>query len=202
MKLTALEIKQQQFEKSIRGYDPAEVHSYLNLLASEWEHMTGRMRELESQVDKLNDKLKHYERVEEALHETLQTAKNSAEEKLATARRQAKLIEDKAELEAEKIIKEAYETRREIRQNILQLSDKRKEIIRTLRSFLDNASDLVHQFHQSDEAQFTLPDLPEKESPIRNEKAAEEEISKKEPTSLKISVPGTEKIDDILDEID
>lgn len=202
MKLTALEIKQQQFEKSIRGYDPAEVNSYLNLLASEWEHMTGRMRELESQVDKLNDKLKHYERVEEALHETLQTAKNSAEEKLSSARREAKLIVEQAELDAEKIIKEAYEARREIRQNILQLTDKRTEIIRTLRSFLENAGDFVHQFSKDDATLFTLPELPE--TGLMNKKNTEhrKKEAKKDSETTTSTVPGTKKIDDILDEID
>jgi cell division initiation protein len=74
MKLTALEIKQQQFEKSLRGYDVSEVKAYLNLVASEWEHMVGKMKEMEAQLDKMDEKLKHYERVEQALHETLQTA--------------------------------------------------------------------------------------------------------------------------------
>ncbi len=60
MKLTALEIKQQQFEKSLRGYDVTEVQAYLNLIASEWEHMVGKMRELEAQINKMDDKLKHY----------------------------------------------------------------------------------------------------------------------------------------------
>lgn len=202
MKLTALEIKQQQFEKSLRGYDPAEVQSYLNLLASEWEHMTGRTRELENQIDKLNEKLKHYERVEEALHETLQTAKNSAEEKLRTARREAKLTEEKAELQAEKIIKEAYEVRREIRQNILQLIDKRSEIIQNLRSFLDNAGDFVQRIGSDDASLFTLPDLPESEADLKKGSGSTEKEVAAKSASFKSTVPGTEKIDDILDEID
>ncbi len=204
MKLTALEIKQQQFEKSIRGYDPAEVNTFLSLLANEWEHMTGRMRELENQVDKLNDKLKHYERVEEALHETLQTAKNSAEEKLGTARREAKLIEEKAELEAEKIVKQAYETRREIRQSIIQLIDKRSEVIRSLRSFLENANDYVQQFSKDDDTLFSVPEMPETPNMASKKKPPENSASKSYSSSIKNTpqVPGTEKIDDILDEID
>ncbi len=87
MKLTALEIKQQQFEKSLRGYDVSEVNAYLNLVANEWEHMVGKMKEMEAQLDKMDEKLKHYERVEQALHETLQTAKDSAEQKLVGAKK-------------------------------------------------------------------------------------------------------------------
>ncbi len=206
MKLTALEIKQQQFEKSLRGYDPAEVQSYLNLIASEWEHMIGKIRELENQLDKMNDKLMHYERVEEALHETLQTAKNSAEDKLSSARKEAKNITEKAELEAESIIQQAYQQRREIRQNILQLIDRREEMIRSVKSYLENTSEALRQFSKDDQSLFTLPEQEEEEKVglkfrkrNKNEKKKEGDNSsiKKDPP-----FPGSEKIDDILDEID
>lgn len=201
MKLTALEIKQQQFEKSLRGYDPAEVRSFLNQLSTEWEHMVGRTRELEAQVDKLNDKLKHYERVEEALHETLQTAKSSAEEKLSTARKEAKVIQDKAEMQAETIVQDAHSQRREIRQHILQLIDKRDEIIRNINSYLDNAKAGLNQFKNQDPSLFSLP--PEAETPPSSSKS-EHPVKPEETTfeNTKTNLPGTEKIDDILDDID
>ena len=60
MKLTALEIKQQNFEKALRGYDVGEVTAFLNVIASEWEHMVGRNRELEREIEQLREKLKHY----------------------------------------------------------------------------------------------------------------------------------------------
>ncbi len=197
MKLTALEIKQQQFEKALRGYDTAEVHSFLNLIASEWEHLTGKIRELESQVDKMNDKLKHYERVEEALHETLHTAKNSAEERLAGARKEAENIRKEAEIEAESIIQDAYAQRREMRQHIIQLIDKRNEIVRSISSYLDNSKKGLEQFSTQDEALFTVPDLPEK--PAQNSKP-EKKAEVPEITPPKI--PGADKIDDLLDDID
>lgn len=194
MKLTALEIKQQQFEKSLRGYDTAEVNSFLNLIASEWEHLTGKVRELETQVDKMNDKLKHYERVEEALHETLQTAKNSAEERLAGARKEAENIKKEAELEAESIIQDAHSQRREMRQHIIQLIDKRNEIVRSISSYLENTKKGLDQFNTQDAGLFTIPELPEKKAKI----AKESEKAQASP----MDAPGTDKIDDLLDEID
>ncbi len=206
MKLTALEIKQQQFEKSLRGYDPAEVQSYLNLIASEWEHMVGKIRELENQLDKMNDKLMHYERVEEALHETLQTAKNSAEDKLSSARKEAKNITEKAELEAESIIQQAYQQRREIRQNILQLIDRREEMIRSVKSYLENTSEALRQFSKDDQSLFTLPEQEEEEKVGLKFRKRNKNEKKKEGDNSSIKkdspFPGSEKIDDILDEID
>lgn len=195
MKLTALEIKQQQFEKSLRGYDTAEVQSYLNLIASEWEHMVGKIRELETQVDKMNNKLQHYERVEEALHETLQTAKSSAEEKLSGAKKEADIIREKAEMEADSIVKEAHQQRREIRQSINQLIDRREEMIRSLKSYLENTQDSLEQFTKDDRSLFKAPKQANLDSP----KPKKENTPSAEKNS---DIPGAEKIDNIIDELD
>ncbi len=205
MKLTALEIKQQQFEKSLRGYDTAEVHAYLNLIASEWEHMVGKMRELENQIDKMDDKLKHYERVEEALHETLQTAKDSAEQKLTGAKKESRNIIEKAEMEADSIVREAHQQRQQIRQSILRLLDRREEIISGIKSYLDIASDSLSQFSKDEAALFRLPKEPELEETDSRRKSASEKKKfefdeSEEDDSSNSKVP--QSLDDILDELD
>jgi cell division initiation protein len=206
MKLTALEIKQQQFEKSLRGYDTAEVHAYLNLIASEWEHMVGKMRELEAQIDKMDDKLKHYERVEEALHETLQTAKDSAEQKLTGAKKESINIIEKAEMEADSIVREAHQQRQQIRQSILRLLDRRKEIIGGINSYLEIAQESLSQFSKDEASLFRLPKEPEIEeshSPYKStseKKKFQFDESENDDLSSKSSVP--QSLDDILDELD
>lgn len=203
MKLTALEIKQQQFEKAIRGYDPAEVQSYLNMLATEWEYMVGKIREMENQISGLTDKLKHYERVEEALHETLQTAKSSAEEKLSGARKEAKNIVEKAELEAETIYQEAHRERWKIRQHTLQIVEKREEMVQSLKSFLDNINHSLDQFSGDKQSLFSLPEMPDDDqNPIGTSSRKKEKRRNKEIDTSLPDIPGNEKIDDILDQID
>lgn len=200
MKLTALEIKQQQFEKSLRGYDVAEVQAYLNLIASEWEHMVGKMRELDDQIQKMDDKLRHYERVEEALHETLQTAKDSAEQKLTGARKEARNTIEKAEIEADSIIREANQQRQQIRQSILRLLDRREEIISGIRSYLEIAQESIQHFSKDEASLFTLPKDGSEEIEFRftknNQSGRYEEDSKEE----KEKTP--QSLDDILDELD
>ncbi|MDZ7754889.1 DivIVA domain-containing protein [Rhodohalobacter sp.] len=204
MKLTALEIKQQQFEKSLRGYDTAEVHAYLNLIASEWEHMVGKMRELENQIDKMDDKLKHYERVEEALHETLQTAKDSAEQKLTGAKKESRNIIEKAEMEADSIVREAHQQRQQIRQSILRLLDRREEIISGIKSYLDIASDSLSQFSKDEASLFRLPKEPELEEMEARKKSSNEkkkfEFDESDEGDSASKVP--QSLDDILDELD
>lgn len=129
MKITPLEIKQQQFEKSLRGFDVAEVQQFLALVSNEYENLLTKNKELEEQIEKLSDRVKHYERVEEALHETLQTTKESVAQKMDNARLEAKNMVDKAHLEAETIVKEAHHEKARIRQSILRLLDKEKKLL-------------------------------------------------------------------------
>lgn len=206
MKLTALEIKQQNFEKSLRGYDKAEVQAFLNLMSNEWEHLVAKNRELEKKIENLEEKLKHYERVEEALHETLQTAKESAEQKLSGARKDARNKIEKAEMEADTIVREANQQRQQIRQSILRLLDRRKEIIGGIRSYLELAQESLEQFAKDEAALFDLPkgedeDLePQFKSQINNRTSAP---TAEEPNQDSQNLPpGTEDVDDLIDELD
>lgn len=207
MKLTALEIKQQQFEKSLRGYDVSEVNAYLNLVSNEWEHMTARMRELEDQLDKMDEKLKHYERVEQALHETLQTAKDNAEHKLVGAKQEAKNIISKAEMEADSIVRDASRQRQEIRQSILRLLDRREEIVGGMKSYLDMAQESLNHFSRDDASLFSLP-KEEVETPDEGSKSGREDMRRSrnrkrpEPHAEQPLPPGSEDLDNILDEIE
>ncbi|TVQ68172.1 MAG: DivIVA domain-containing protein [Balneolaceae bacterium] len=206
MKLTALEIKQQQFEKTLRGYDTAEVHSFLNLLATEWEHLVGKNRELEARVDQLNEKIKHYERVEEALHETLQTARSSAEEKLNTARNEARHIIEKSELEAETILQEAHRERWKIRQQLLQMIEKREEMIRSFKTYLENAARSLDTFSADHQTLFTLPESSDLTSSSAGENMTPTPKKNKrnsaELDELNADISSRKKIDDILDQLD
>lgn len=205
MKLTALEIKQQNFEKSLRGYDKAEVQAFLNLMANEWEHLVAKNRELENKIENLEDKLKHYERVEEALHETLQTAKESAEHKLTGARKEARNKIEKAEMEAESIIREATQQRQQVRQSIIRLLDRRKEIISGIRSYLEMARESLEQFSKDEAALFDLPaddDTFAENLTGRKQKNSRQTDSGEMEESSQPLPPGAENVDDIIDELD
>lgn len=214
MKLTPLEIKQQQFEKSLRGYDTADVHSFLTLVSNEVEHLLNKNKELEEQIGKLNDRVRHYERVEEALHETLQTTKESVAQKLDGAKSEAQSKINKAEMEAEAIVKEANHQRQQIRQNIHRLLEKREEIIAGMNSYLENSQKSLSKFGKDELEIFSLP----KDDSFQTEQESEEERKSRfeldeddsENTSKTKNEeevdfsfpPGTEHLDDILDEID
>ena len=228
MKITPLEIKQQQFEKSLRGYDVADVQAFLTLVSTEFEYLITKNKELEDQIDKLSDRVKHYERVEEALHETLQTTKESVAQKMDNARSEAKNTVTKAQMDVEAIVQEANQERMKIRQSILRLLDKREEIIAGITSYLDNAKAQVDKFSRDDMKIFDVPEEATTDSSVSDMEETEvTDEKKKEPTETAASSrfafddesletesddiideddsafpPGTDRLNDILDEID
>ncbi|RNC83234.1 MAG: DivIVA domain-containing protein [Balneola sp.] len=216
MKITPLEIKQQQFEKSLRGYDVADVQAFLTLISNEYEHLLSKNKELEEQIEKLSDRVKHYERVEEALHETLQTTKESVAQKMDNARLEAKNTTDKAQMEAETIIQEANQQRAQIRQSILRLLDRRDEIIAGISSYLDNAKTSIEKFSNDEMNIFSLPKdeaLEESENveesssnSSRFEFDGDEDSTEEDQSILNEDnegfPPGSDRLNDILDEID
>ncbi|MCC5926411.1 MAG: DivIVA domain-containing protein [Bacteroidetes bacterium] len=206
MKLTALEIKQQQFEKSLRGYDVGEVKAFLNMVSTEWEYMMAKNRELIREIDQLKDKLRHYERVEQALHETLQTAKETADQRIAGAKKEARNRIEKAEMDAEAIVGKARQQRHEIRQNIRTLLDRREEIIRGMRSYLDLAQESLHGFSKDDSGIFTLTRDEEADADAKAANAPapkpRKDSSESDDNTTAFVIPDADDLDDFLDKIE
>ncbi|MEX0680141.1 MAG: DivIVA domain-containing protein [Balneolales bacterium] len=206
MKLTALEIKQQTFAKSLRGYDVAEVQSFLNVVSSEWEHLSNKLKDQEGELQRLNDKLQHYQKVEEALHETLQAAKLSSEERINSSKQDAQNRIAKADLEAEKIIRESQQERQAIRQSIQRLLERRQEIIRGMKSYLDLATESLESFKQNASSTYSLPqeeqatqkdDKSSSSSKNDHKKSNTDSKSKSSPTA-----PNTDDLDHLLEDLD
>ena len=200
MQLSALEIKQQAFAKTFRGYDTAEVQSFLNVVSNEWEHLSNKCKDQEREIQRLSEKLQHYHKVEEALHETLQTAKESAEQRILSSKQDAQNRIAKADLEAEKIVRDAQQERQFIRQNIQRLLERRHEIIRGIESYLDLASESLESFRRDDSSTYAMPEEAHQEkSGTKTRLPFEGQQNKNKSVS---PVPSAEDIDDLLDDLD
>lgn len=208
MKLTALEIKQQKFERALRGYDIGEVTAFLNVMASEWEHLVGKNRELETTILRMQEKLQHYERVESALHETLQTAKDSATQRIENAKKESRSRVEKAEMEAENTLREARQQRQQIRQSVIRLIDRRDEIVRGIRSYLEMAGESIAAFSRDDSGLYTMPRDESETSTAQNQKRSSDSqtttssLKQKMRTDDSPIVPGMDDVDSIIDQLD
>lgn len=204
MSLTAIEIKQQEFAKTMRGCDPAEVKAFLNLTANEWEHLSRKNKELSQKIDDLEEKLAHYKKVEQDLHETLKNARESVQTKLDSAEQQAEHTIEKAEIQANSIVRDAEQERKKMHSHVLQLHNRRREISGSIRSYLKAAIESLDHFDREQNERFDPPAETSGNTASSEPDKDSEEKQKPRPdqagTSYKApATPGAESIDDLID---
>lgn len=154
MKLTALDIRKQEFSRTLRGYDPDEVESFIEVISDQWKEMVDELKRDNDRISQLELKLEHYHKVEEALEEALQTARTSARQTIVQADVKAKKIIEAAEEDAEKITRDARDHRQEIKREAAKFSVRRKEIVAKLRAFLLSEMEMLAHYDDDDPTGF------------------------------------------------
>ena len=77
MKLTPLDIRKQEFKKIMRGYDPVEVDTFLDMVASDLEEALKQQKESRERIIELETQLKDYRQIEKTLQQTLLQAQEA-----------------------------------------------------------------------------------------------------------------------------
>ena len=151
MKLTPLDIKKQEFTRAFRGVDPQEVQSFLQMVADQWGSLLDENGRLEQKVRDLDSKLEHYRKIEEALQEALETARDNSHKTIENAQREAQIILREARGEAEEIRKKGSQDHKRLKHDIAKVSGRRDEVIARLRAFLMSEIELLARFEGQDQ---------------------------------------------------
>lgn len=107
MRITPLEIRQHTFDKSFRGYDTESVDAFLLSLSQEWERVAEEVRVTKQLLDKAEQEVARVKEIESSLFKTIKVAEEAQKEINEKAHLEAaKIIED-AKVEAERLISEA-----------------------------------------------------------------------------------------------
>lgn len=117
MKITSLEIKQHEFEKTFRGYDIEEVDIFLNNIANEWERISNENKMLRMQLEIAEKEATKLREVEMSLIKTLKSAEETSQKITHQAESEAVQKVGNAKEEAQKIIQEAKEEAAHLIQN-------------------------------------------------------------------------------------
>ena len=67
MTLNPIDIRHQEFRKSLRGYDPLEVEQYLNMVADRMEQILHENEEFKGNIRELKARLESYTSIESAI---------------------------------------------------------------------------------------------------------------------------------------
>lgn len=143
MKISPLNIKRQEFSKTIRGYDTVEVEAFLSKLADEFETLQRENDTLTKELENAKEKLSEYKRIEKNLQDTLLKAQESSSKSIESTKRQSSLMVKEAEVKASQILEKAREDANEIRTAVIHLRDERDLIVSKLKSIIHSQAQLV-----------------------------------------------------------
>ncbi|KEO80935.1 hypothetical protein EL26_23585 [Tumebacillus flagellatus] len=105
--MTPLDIHNKEFGRSLRGYNEDEVNEFLDRVIKDYEALIRENRLLEEKVATLEDRLTHFQNLEDTLSKSIIVAQETAEEVKANARKEAQLIIKEAEKNADRIVNES-----------------------------------------------------------------------------------------------
>lgn len=152
MKLTPLDIKKQEFKKVMRGYDPVEVDTFMDMVANEFEDLLRQQKEMRDRTVELETQLKDYRQIEKTLQQTLLQAQEATGKTYEAARREAELISRDAEMKAARIVEQANTDLARLQNELIQLKAKKESLIGRLRVLLSSELDLIDALDMSAEA--------------------------------------------------
>ncbi len=111
----------EKFNRTLRGYDPAEVNKFLDQVINQVEviiedvkkkdQKIAQLEETEKQLQKANqdlqEKTQHYERLESTLNQAILMAQKTSEKMKSSAIRESEVIISDAKNNASRIVNEA-----------------------------------------------------------------------------------------------
>ena len=105
--LTPLDVRKQEFRKSLRGYDTAGVEDFRMRVADVLERANRERQVLEERVHALTEHLRVFREREKAMNEALVAAQQLRQETRAAAEREGQVIVREAEAQAKRLLDEA-----------------------------------------------------------------------------------------------
>jgi cell division initiation protein len=149
MALTPLDIQQQRFRVSFRGYDPKEVEAFLEQAANAFEDLQRETLRLADETKKLQSDIEEYQRREGTFKRALLHSQKVLDQMQENARRQAEVIVAEAETKAEKLLQQAQNRLAQLLESIAGLKRQRVQVEAEITFVIENHRRLLEADRES-----------------------------------------------------
>ncbi len=126
-RLTPLDVIHTSFSKSLRGYSTQDVDEFKEKVAKAIEALLEENQQMNEKIQVLDEKLRDYNTKEITLQNTLVLAEKSAEERIASAKKEAELIVEEARVRAgreKELLQKDMDSLRDEKRKILSEKEK------------------------------------------------------------------------------
>lgn len=152
MTISRIDLLNQRFSRSIRGYSVEEVDRTMQEVADAIGQLSEQNAQLESRVTDLGKRLTDYRSREETLRETLMTAQRIADDMKANAQREAQLIIDAAHSKAETLINQGHQRLARIHSEISEAKKVRMQFEMKVEAVINAHASLLETSRKEDKA--------------------------------------------------
>ena len=157
MKISPMDLQRQTFAQRLRGFDTAEVRTYLNIVAEEVAALQRERDGLDQEVQSLRALVDEHRQRETIIKNTLLTAQRLSEEIREVARKQSQSVVKEAEIQADRLLELAQSRAQEVERGILDLRAHRSSLrtdVRALITRLTHILDLQEEAEVEDNLRF------------------------------------------------
>jgi len=172
MRITPLDIRKQPFRKTLMGFDPDAVNSFLEMVAGEFENLIRDNSDLATQLKVANEKLEHYIKIEKTMNETLLTVQKATDEARINAQKESELIIKDAKARADRYEDEARQRSHELESDMVALKNQRdsflarfKSMLKTQLEIVSTISDELHGTEQSGNKEALTVEVEDRDQP-------------------------------------
>lgn len=145
MKITPLDIRQQQFDVRFRGFDAEEVDTFLEMIANEYEEIIEENKKLKEELEKKKEQIKLFIENEEKLKRMLKSNQKLKDEITGTAGKEAQLIIKDAKLKAREILGNSHREVEKVKVEIQELKRHKKQLQIKTRSIIESYLKLLEK---------------------------------------------------------
>ncbi len=180
MVLTPLDIHNKEFPVKMRGYDQDEVNDYLDQIIKDYEMVLKENRELEKNLKFSEEKVTHYNNLQDALNKSIIVAQDAADRLKENAAKEAELIRLEAEKNADRLLDEAVVKAKKITTETDELRKQSRVFKQRLQLMIESQLEMVKNeewediLKPSQDEALAIPTLKEMLSSLEQKEDQEE----------------------------
>lgn len=143
MVLTPLDIHNKEFPVKMRGYDQDQVNDYLDQIIKDYEMVLKDKREIEKQLQFSEEKVGHFNNLQDALNKSIIVAQDAADRLKENAIKEANIIRIEAEKNADRLLDEAVSKARKITTETDELKKQSRVFKQRLQIMIESQLEMV-----------------------------------------------------------
>jgi cell division initiation protein len=159
MNVSPLDLRQQRFRSTFRGFDKVEVTSFLSAVAEDYEQALRDTDKIRQDMLRMEAIIHEHREHERTLKTTLITAQKLADDIKAHAEHEAQRILREAEGRSELLLDKTQSRLEEIQREIDGLRQKRKEVETSIQATIETLRHTLDFVHEQDGREHTGPVL-------------------------------------------